>query len=167
MVLMLAMFLLMLTESQSFDKIMFETISAFATVGLSTGITASLSEPGKLILVLVMICRPSGAPHPGHHAGPSGGDPHPLSGRERLHGVSCSIPCMQEGHWPLFLFLCDHGAHQPQAALPLVVPLPELFPVLFPALLPVLVRGVRRWTQSACGGQSVACCHRAPPWAAR
>lgn len=56
MVLMLAMFLLMLTESQSFDKIMFETISAFATVGLSTGITASLSEPGKLILVLVMIC---------------------------------------------------------------------------------------------------------------
>lgn len=41
MVLMLAMFLLMLTESQPFDKIMFETISAFATVGLSTGITAS------------------------------------------------------------------------------------------------------------------------------
>ncbi|KHN63962.1 potassium transporter TrkG, partial [Aeromonas hydrophila] len=56
MVLMLAMFLLMLTEQQSFDKIMFETISAFATVGLSTGITAGLSEPGKLILVLVMIC---------------------------------------------------------------------------------------------------------------
>ncbi|MNQ94653.1 Ktr system potassium uptake protein B [compost metagenome] len=56
MVLMLAMFLLMLTESQPFDKIMFETVSAFATVGLSTGITASLSEPGKLILVLVMIC---------------------------------------------------------------------------------------------------------------
>jgi len=25
-------------------------------VGLSTGITAGLSEPGKLILVLVMIC---------------------------------------------------------------------------------------------------------------
>lgn len=43
-------------KSQPFDKIMFETISAFATVGLSTGITASLSEPGKLILVLVMIC---------------------------------------------------------------------------------------------------------------
>ncbi|MBR7628375.1 TrkH family potassium uptake protein [Aeromonas popoffii] len=56
MVLMLAMFLLMVTEDLPFDKIMFETISAFATVGLSTGITASLSEPGKLILVLVMIC---------------------------------------------------------------------------------------------------------------
>ncbi|MDF2401021.1 TrkH family potassium uptake protein [Aeromonas sp. 5HA1] len=56
MVLMLAMFLLMVTEDLPFDKIMFETVSAFATVGLSTGITASLSEPGKLILVLVMIC---------------------------------------------------------------------------------------------------------------
>ena len=56
MVLMLAMFLLMVTEDLPFDKIMFETVSAFATVGLSTGITASLSEPGKLILALVMIC---------------------------------------------------------------------------------------------------------------
>ena len=56
MVLMLAMFLLMVTEDLPFDRIMFETISAFATVGLSTGITAQLSEPGKLILVLVMIC---------------------------------------------------------------------------------------------------------------
>ncbi len=56
MVLMLAMFLLMLTEQLPNDQIMIETISAFATVGLSTGITATLSEPGKLILVLVMIC---------------------------------------------------------------------------------------------------------------
>ena len=56
MVLMLAMFLLMITEDLPFDRIMFETISAFATVGLSTGITAQLSAPGKLILVLVMIC---------------------------------------------------------------------------------------------------------------
>lgn len=56
MVLMLAMFLLMITEDLPFDRIMFETISAFATVGLSTGITAQLSEPGKLILVMVMIC---------------------------------------------------------------------------------------------------------------
>lgn len=56
MVLFLALFLLMLTESLPFEKILFEVVSAFATVGLSTGITASLSEPGKLILVLVMIC---------------------------------------------------------------------------------------------------------------
>lgn len=56
MVLMLAMFLLMVTEDLPFDKIMFETISAFATVGLTTGITSELSSAGKFILVLVMIC---------------------------------------------------------------------------------------------------------------
>ena len=53
---MLAMFLLMLTGSQPFDKIMFETISAFATVGLIHRHHHLLSRPGKLILVLVMIC---------------------------------------------------------------------------------------------------------------
>ena len=35
---------------------MSEHVPAFATDGLSPGVTASLSEPGKLILVLVMIC---------------------------------------------------------------------------------------------------------------
>ncbi|MET1755867.1 potassium transporter TrkG [Novosphingobium sp. RD2P27] len=37
-----------------FRFILFETISAFATVGLSTGITASLSPPSQLLLVLLM-----------------------------------------------------------------------------------------------------------------
>ncbi|WP_269138836.1 potassium transporter TrkG [Treponema vincentii] len=32
----------------------FETVSAFATVGLSTGITAQFSVAGKLILVFLM-----------------------------------------------------------------------------------------------------------------
>lgn len=50
-----AMFLLMLTEKASFDKVMFETISAFATVGLTAGLTAELSEPGKYIMIVVMI----------------------------------------------------------------------------------------------------------------
>ncbi|WP_394143232.1 TrkH family potassium uptake protein [Vibrio atypicus] len=50
-----AMFLLMLTEKASFDKVMFETISAFATVGLTAGLTAQLSEPGKYIMIVVMI----------------------------------------------------------------------------------------------------------------
>jgi trk system potassium uptake protein TrkH len=36
------------------DKIVFEVISAFATVGLSTGITAELPAAGQLILVLLM-----------------------------------------------------------------------------------------------------------------
>lgn len=41
-------------SSQSFDVILFETVSAFATVGLSTGITASLPVPAQLVLVALM-----------------------------------------------------------------------------------------------------------------
>ncbi|MCZ8017722.1 potassium transporter TrkG [Novosphingobium sp.] len=37
-----------------FRYILFETISAFATVGLSAGITAQLSTPSQLLLVLLM-----------------------------------------------------------------------------------------------------------------
>lgn len=37
-----------------FIQILFETVSAFATVGLSTGITASISTAGKLILIVTM-----------------------------------------------------------------------------------------------------------------
>lgn len=37
-----------------FIQILFEVVSAFATVGVSTGITASLSGLGKLVLVLTM-----------------------------------------------------------------------------------------------------------------
>lgn len=54
-ILTVSMFLLMLTEEASFDKVMFEVISAFATVGLSAGLTAELSEPGKYIMVVIMI----------------------------------------------------------------------------------------------------------------
>ena len=50
-----AMFLLMLTEKAPFDRVVFEVISAFATVGLTAGLTANLSEPGKYIMVVVMI----------------------------------------------------------------------------------------------------------------
>lgn len=37
-----------------FLDLLFETVSAFGTVGLSTGITPQLSAPGKLILVVLM-----------------------------------------------------------------------------------------------------------------
>ncbi|MEO6503800.1 MAG: potassium transporter TrkG [Jatrophihabitantaceae bacterium] len=47
------MTLLVLTEF-SLDQILFEVISAFATVGLSTGITPDLPIAGQLILVLLM-----------------------------------------------------------------------------------------------------------------
>lgn len=42
-----------LTE-ETFDAVLFETVSAFATVGLSTGITASLPVPAQLVLVALM-----------------------------------------------------------------------------------------------------------------
>lgn len=51
----LATVLMALTDPQvDFIRIFFEVVSGFATVGLSTGITASLSTLGKLILVVTM-----------------------------------------------------------------------------------------------------------------
>ncbi|MDP8268668.1 MAG: TrkH family potassium uptake protein [Candidatus Tenebribacter davisii] len=47
-------FLLFLLEPFSFEKILFEAISAFGTVGLSMGITSSLSNAGKTIIILLM-----------------------------------------------------------------------------------------------------------------
>ncbi|MEU4420281.1 potassium transporter TrkG [Actinoplanes sp. NPDC024001] len=38
----------------SLDRVLFETISAFATVGLSTGITAHVGTAGQVILILLM-----------------------------------------------------------------------------------------------------------------
>jgi trk system potassium uptake protein TrkH len=38
----------------SFDQVLFEVISAFATVGLSTGITADVPAAGQVLLVLLM-----------------------------------------------------------------------------------------------------------------
>ncbi|MFF5213095.1 TrkH family potassium uptake protein [Streptosporangium sp. NPDC000396] len=45
--------LLVLTP-YSLDKVLFEVVSAFGTVGLSTGITASTTPVGQLLLVLLM-----------------------------------------------------------------------------------------------------------------
>jgi trk system potassium uptake protein TrkH len=49
--------LLTVTESQAHDvmDLLFETTSAFATVGLSTGITDTLSTPGKIIITVTML----------------------------------------------------------------------------------------------------------------
>ncbi|CAH0529563.1 TrkH family potassium uptake protein [Vibrio hippocampi] len=54
-ILTLSMFLLMVTEQAPFELVVFETISAFATVGLTAGLTETLSTPGKWIMVVVMI----------------------------------------------------------------------------------------------------------------
>ncbi|MFQ5597397.1 MAG: TrkH family potassium uptake protein [Nitrospiria bacterium] len=46
--------LLLATEEGSFKEIVFESVSAFNTVGLSTGITSELSTVGKIIITLTM-----------------------------------------------------------------------------------------------------------------
>ncbi|MBM3944204.1 MAG: Trk family potassium uptake protein [SAR202 cluster bacterium] len=49
-----AAFVLIITETENFRDILFETMSAIATVGLSTGITPDLSVAGKITLVIAM-----------------------------------------------------------------------------------------------------------------
>lgn len=46
--------LLMLLTGENLDRALFETVSAFATVGLSTGITADLPDAAQLVLVALM-----------------------------------------------------------------------------------------------------------------
>jgi trk system potassium uptake protein TrkH len=45
---------LIVTEGAPFIDVLFETVSAFGTVGLSTGITPGLSVAGKAIIVFTM-----------------------------------------------------------------------------------------------------------------
>lgn len=46
--------LLMLLSGENLDRVLFESISAFATVGMSTGITADLNDASQLVLVVLM-----------------------------------------------------------------------------------------------------------------
>ena len=54
--LMVGLFLLELTETFSFEAILFEAASALGTVGLSVGITGDLSSLGKIIIIVLMYC---------------------------------------------------------------------------------------------------------------
>ena len=47
--------ILLVSEKVGFLKVFFEVVSAFGTVGLSTGITSSLSTIGKLTLSIIML----------------------------------------------------------------------------------------------------------------
>ena len=50
-----ASFLLTITDPEfSSDKILYEVVSAYATVGLTMGITPSISTAGKIILIIMM-----------------------------------------------------------------------------------------------------------------
>jgi len=51
---MAAVIALMLITGHPFDKVLFEAVSAFGTVGLTTGITYSLPPAAELILVVLM-----------------------------------------------------------------------------------------------------------------
>jgi len=53
-VLVLGIYALTLTESSTFRDIFFEAASALGTVGLSTGITSTLSALGKIIICVLM-----------------------------------------------------------------------------------------------------------------
>ena len=46
--------LLLATQQAPFEDLLFEAVSAFGTVGLSTGVTSGLTTSGKLIIVLLM-----------------------------------------------------------------------------------------------------------------
>jgi len=46
--------LIMFLSGENLDKSLFETISAFATVGMSTGITAALPESAQVVLIILM-----------------------------------------------------------------------------------------------------------------
>jgi trk system potassium uptake protein TrkH len=47
-------FVLLGLTPHSLDQVLFETVSAFATVGLSTGITAGLPDPARVLLIALM-----------------------------------------------------------------------------------------------------------------
>jgi len=77
--------LLLVTEGgrpgMGLERVLFEQISAFGTVGLSTGITDKLSAPGKLWIIATMFVGRLGpltmamwffTPKPGHVRHPEG-----------------------------------------------------------------------------------------------
>ncbi len=49
-----ATILLAVFEQKPFMDVLFETVSAFGTVGLSTGLTPELSDPGRILITLLM-----------------------------------------------------------------------------------------------------------------
>lgn len=61
MFVVLAAFLLSITETAPIIDIIFESVSAFSTVGLSRGLTQLLTTNGKLIIILVMFIGRLGA----------------------------------------------------------------------------------------------------------
>ncbi|ADG75632.1 H(+)-transporting two-sector ATPase [Cellulomonas flavigena DSM 20109] len=59
-IVLVASLLLLAMTGLTLDRILFEVISAFATCGLSTGITAELPAPAKYVLVVLMFIGRTG-----------------------------------------------------------------------------------------------------------
>ncbi len=55
LLIVVGIFFLNITEDASFISIVFETVSAFGTVGLSTGLTGHLTWMGKVVIILIML----------------------------------------------------------------------------------------------------------------
>lgn len=56
-----------LEPEYSFMQLLFEVISAFGTVGLSTGITPDLGVAGKLVILIIMFIGRLGRNDPAFH----------------------------------------------------------------------------------------------------
>ncbi|MGB8954761.1 MAG: TrkH family potassium uptake protein [Tumebacillaceae bacterium] len=54
MLVVFATFLLTVTENKEFLRLLFEVTSAFSTTGLSTNLSPVLSDPGRLIIIIMM-----------------------------------------------------------------------------------------------------------------
>ncbi|UZN02336.1 TrkH family potassium uptake protein [Cellulomonas sp. S1-8] len=59
-IVLIATLLLLAITGLTLDRVLFEVISAFATAGLSTGITADLPTPAKYVLVVLMFIGRTG-----------------------------------------------------------------------------------------------------------
>jgi len=53
-IVVISTFVLLADTAHAFEEVLFEVVSAFATVGLSTGITAGLPDTGKMLLIALM-----------------------------------------------------------------------------------------------------------------
>ena len=85
--------LLLHISHASLDRVLFETISAFATVGLSTNLSAELPPSGVYVLAVAHVCRARRDGHPCRRPGPAPAQPAvPLPGRETDHWLVPQAP---------------------------------------------------------------------------
>jgi trk system potassium uptake protein TrkH len=54
LVILITLILTFTENGHSFLNLIFETVSAFGTVGLSRNITSTLSDPGKILVIITM-----------------------------------------------------------------------------------------------------------------